>query len=115
MYIFDKKSPPVFQQVCKQLKSATEAENFSSPYDRIAAEIVIGAIRDWRVLVNRKAWIDRTPSPQCNFDEIRRFFRSQYCDFIMQNFSMTPEDVLMLLEGELQQATQKDNGKEEQK
>ena len=115
MYIFDKKRPPVFQQVRKQIKSATEAEDFSSPYDRLAAEIVMGAIRDWRLLINKKAWLDSYESPQCNFEEIRRFFCSQYCEFLMQNFSMTPEGVLMLLEGELQQAMQKDRAKEGKK
>ena len=116
MNIFEKKKP-VMPHVCTHIKPATDGEEFSSPWDRLAAEIVMGAIRDWRELVKSKAWLNKGASARqhiiVSFDEIRSFFRSQYCAFIMQNFSMSPENILTLLEHELQQAMEKDNWKEE--
>lgn len=112
--IFEKKKP-IFQHVCKKLEYATgtKQEEFDSPWDRLAAEIVIGAIHDWKHLIKSKAWLDNAPHLHhhviISFDEIRSFFRSSYCDFLMQNFSMTPEGVLMMLEEELREAMEKGN------
>lgn len=116
--IFEKKKP-VFDHACSHLKMSlatlqdTGAEDFSNPWDRLAAEIVMAAIRDWRTLVKRKAWRSKHVG-KCNFDEIRIFFRSSYCEFIMQNFSMPPEAILSLLESELREAMEKDDWKGEE-
>lgn len=79
----------------------------SNPIGMMAAEIVAGAIDDWRRLVKEKAWLDEIPSRYCNFDELRSFFKSEWCEFLMQNFSMQPHELLQLLEKELQEAKRK--------
>ena len=116
MYIFAK-NKPVFPHICTQVKASAEAQDFSSPYDRLAAEIVIAAIQDWRDLVKNKAWLDRNVVKKehtvVSFGEIRAFFRSEYCEFIMMNFPIAPEGILELLERELQEAMEKDNWKED--
>ena len=77
------------------------------PVERLAAEIVAAAVHDWRSLVRKKAWKDE-PKPNCNFTELRNFFKSDWCEFIMQNFEISPARILALLEKELQEAKQQD-------
>jgi hypothetical protein len=72
-------------------------------YTRIAAEIVIAAVRDWRDLVKREAW-DGGESKYCNFYELRQFFNSGWCAFLMKDFDIEPARILEILEAELQEA-----------
>lgn len=76
----------------------------SDPYGMLAAEIVAAAIDDWRGLIKAKAWLNEYPSRVCNFNELRIFFKSEWCEFLMQNFNFAPHDVLRRLEDELQEA-----------
>lgn len=77
------------------------------PYGLMAAEIVAGAIDDWRGLIRRKAWLDYNVKHNCNFDELRSFFNGEWCEYLMQNFAMKPTELLQLLEKELQEAKRK--------
>jgi hypothetical protein len=83
-----------------------EAMKTDEGYARLAAEIVILAIDDWRQLIARRAWDGRMYYMR-NFDELRRFFQSEYCDFLMMNFDIEPAALLELLEKELEEAKQK--------
>lgn len=78
------------------------------PYRRIAAEIIIGAISDWRLLIEKRAW-DKSylrlhDGNLLTFEAIRRFFNGEWCEFLMQFFSVEPARVLEQLEKELQEA-----------
>ena len=84
-----------------------EYEN--DPVGLLAAEIIIHAITDWRELVNRKAWLDKFPH-LVNFDELRAFFRGEWCAFLMLNWDIEPAAILAQLEAELQQAMEKAKG-----
>lgn len=79
----------------------------NNPVSRTAAEIVIHAITDWRELVKQKAWRDY-PSRNCNFEELRKFFKSDWCAFLMQGFDVEPARLLEVLEAELQEAMRKE-------
>ena len=93
------------------LNAQPESGHFESePHLRLAAEIVAGAIEDWRKLVKAKAWLD-TPQRYCNFDELRRFFKGEWCAFLLQHFETEPERILELLEAELENAMRKDGKK----
>lgn len=71
-------------------------------YSRLAAEIVIHAVQDWRDLVKGKR-------EGCgnNFTELRQFFQSGWCETLMENFDIEPAKLLDILEKELQEAEQK--------
>lgn len=79
----------------------------SNPIGMMAAEIVASAIDDWRGLIKQKAWLNGKVEHNRNFDELRIFFNSEWCEFLMQNFSMHPHELLQLLEKELQEAKRK--------
>jgi hypothetical protein len=72
-------------------------------FHRLAAEVVCGAIHDWRLLINRKAWLDYDTC-KVNFNALRLFFKSDWCSFLMQDFDIEPAAILDLLEKELQDA-----------
>lgn len=82
------------------------------PSHRLAAEIIIGAISDWRLLIERRAWekggISLHGAGYTTFAELRSFFRSEWCDFLMQFFNIDPARILEQLEKDLQQAIEKD-------
>lgn len=96
-------------------------------YKELAMEIVYYAVLDWRRLVKSKAWKkdhrQRTynywqiPSVRCNFDEIRDFFRSGWCDTILTTaqVSTSSERILELLEAELEEAKKADEKRERRK
>lgn len=83
-------------------------------YQRMAAEIVVGAIMDWRALIYKKAWLDVA---QCNrnFNELRLFFKSDWCAFLLQGFEMQPEKILEMLEAELRAAMENDEKRRKSK
>ena len=93
----------------------------------LALEIVYYAALDWRRLVKAKAWKKdykknvyhywQIPSVRCNFDELRKFFRSEWCDFLLtaNQVSTTGERILALLESELEEAMEKDEMLERRK
>lgn len=93
----------------------------------LALEIVHYAALDWRRLVKAKAWKKdyrkstyhywQIPSVRCNFDEIREFFQSDWCDLLLtaNQVSTTGERILALLEAELQEAIEQDERRERRK
>ena len=93
----------------------------------LALEIVWYAVIDWRRLVKAQAWKNdykkhtyhywQIPSIRCNFDEIREFFRSDWCDLLLSvnRVSTTGERILALLESELEEAIKQDERKERRK
>ena len=81
------------------------------PYRRIAAEIIIAAIEDWRKLIDRHAWVNDkycNTSAYMSFAAIRRFFNSDWCAFLMMYFNIEPERILEQLEKELHEAMAND-------
>ena len=80
----------------------------NNPTGMLAAEIVAKAVEDWRMLIQQKAWLPSVPiSQQCNFDEIRNFLRSQWCELLLLPCEMDQQKILEILEAELQEAQQK--------
>lgn len=72
----------------------------------LAATIVTKAIEDWRYLVETKAWRCAQANPNRNFNEIRVFFNSDWCNIIFDSLCIgtTPEEALEMLEKELEEA-----------
>lgn len=83
-----------------------ERKLYDDPIHFLSAYIVIGAVEDWRELIYKRVWEDPnyTPQKDCNFEEMRLFFKSEWCDYLMQDFDLNPLDVLKLLEQELAEA-----------
>lgn len=92
-----------------------KSEYVSDPVSLLCAEIVIHAIADWRELCKRRAWLDEAPNARCNFAELRIFFKSDWCAFIMQSFDVEPAVILEVLEKELQEAMQSNRKKKGKK
>lgn len=86
-------------------------------------EIVQRAVFDWRKLITAKAWkchhlnrienSDRLPNVLCNFDELRRFFKSDWCELILEcnQTSVSALKILSILEEELKDAIEKDEAR----
>jgi len=76
-------------------------------------------VLDWRKLVRARAWeVDwmnnkqdyyKIPNARCNFDELRTFFKSEWCDFLLSvnHVSTTSGAILKQLESELEEAKKK--------
>ena len=81
-------------------RELAESRYISDPIGLLAAQIVIYAVDDWRALIKQKAWLDAVNSRKhCNFTELRQFFRSDWCAFLMQNCeNIEPTKLLQLLE-----------------
>lgn len=87
-------------------------------------EVVNRAVLDWRLLIRAKAWKckrlypaqggnGKIPSYNCNFTELRNFFKSQFCELCLQmnHSSLNAPLILERLEAELAEAMMKDAGK----
>lgn len=91
----------------------------------LALEIVHRAVLDWRLLIQAKAWKyeklpavandGRVPHKYCNFKELRRFFKSDWCELILEGAEVTKETILKKLEAELAEAMEKDEQREARK
>ena len=69
----------------------------------LAAAIVAQAVVDWRKLIAGKK-----PTKECNYIELRNFFRSEYCELLLLPFpSITGKQILKLLQEELKDAHNK--------
>lgn len=80
----------------------------NDPVALLCSEIVIHAIVDWRMLIKSRAYLEPLPNANCNFDELRAFFKSSWCEFIMQKFEISTLRILEILEEELEEAKRKD-------
>ena len=96
-------------QIKGKLNAKSESGLFDcEPHLHLAAEIVAGAVADWRELIKRKAWKWEYQQRWCNFVELQLFFKSEWCAFLLQHFSIEPESILEKLEAELAEAMRKD-------
>ena len=88
-----------------------------------ALEIVNRAVLDWRLLIDAKAWKcaelnrvennGKVPNKYCNFTELRRFFKGEWCELILDANGTVPADrILAVLERELADAIAEDEKKE---
>lgn len=70
----------------------------TEPYRVLATEIVLQAIADWQSLcrLEKEYRVDRQQS--VNFTELQRFFRSDYCDLLLEGTGLTGEYILRELE-----------------
>ena len=87
----------------------------------LALEIVYYAALDWRRLVKARAWDAdskrgdyhewQLPNNRCNFTELRQFFRSDWCEFLLRvnHVATTGSRILALLEAELEEAMEEEN------
>lgn len=84
----------------------------------LATQIVLKAVDDWRLLVKSRAWHDKPsrknrgiPNKDCNFTEIRNFFKSQYAEELLSicDVNISPREILQKLEKELEEAMRKEN------
>lgn len=88
-------------------------------------EIVNRAVLDWRLLIQAKAWrynrlfpaqggCEKIPCYNCNFAELRDFFKSEWCQLCLQlnHSSVSAPTILEKLEAELAEAKAKYEGKE---
>lgn len=79
----------------------------SDPNGLLAMSIIMQAIADWRFLVKKRAWEIDYNSRYCSFDEMRNFFRGDWCAMLLIKTEWSGERILELLEAELQEAMQK--------
>lgn len=77
-------------------------------YKKLAVGIVVKAIEDWRVLIAARAWADGYELPNKNFEELREFFKSEYCELLLCWSTIKGVDILRLLEKELEEAIRED-------
>lgn len=68
--------------------------------------IVAQAVRDWRSLIMKRAWEVKRPNNTAvmGFEELRRFFRSDYALLLLVGSPLDPLDILDDLEEELARA-----------
>ena len=91
-------------------------------------EVVNRAVMDWRLLIQAKAWKCKRlyeakernmklPSYNCNFTELRNFFKSHFCELCLQmnHSSLNAPMILEKLEAELAEAMEEDAKREARK
>lgn len=83
-----------------------EAKSRDDFYARLAAEIIIHAVTDWRELCKGKRGTYGN-----NFTELRLFFNSAWCETLMTNFDIEPAQLLEALEKEYEEAIRKEQEK----
>lgn len=71
------------------------------------------AVLDWRMLIRKKAWKKDTTYKHSEkvfvtFDELRRFFKSDWAEFYTFGTKIEPLEILKLLEKELEEAKEKE-------
>ena len=85
------------------------------PIDRLRLAIIHRAVLDWDTLVRGKAWLGEQlyfnqALDKFNFTELRGFFKSDWCEMLMQNSeSYKPMTMLEILEQRLDKAMAKES------
>ena len=74
----------------------------------LATMIVVQAITDWRSIIKQRDFLERTPSRNKNLHELREFFNSEWCEFLMMFMGITPKQILNKLEMELEEAVKRE-------
>lgn len=86
----------------------------------LASAILERAVEDWRELIRKRAWLDRDapylasdpiPNSYCNFDELRAFFKGDWCEALCELVSdnVCSNTILKILEKELAEAKAKES------
>lgn len=70
----------------------------------LATMIVVQAINDWRDIIKNRDYLNKSQSPNKNLSELRLFFKSDWCKFLMMFMEITPQQILNKLEIELKEA-----------
>lgn len=89
---------------------ALEGDFYSNGIEALACEIVVQAIEDWKMLIRRKAWEngdwidDASKGLVMGFQELRVFFRSDWCELLLTGTEMTGDGILASLEDMLEAA-----------
>ena len=81
-----------------------EYEN--DPLGLFAAQIVIHAVEDWRELIRARAFENGNEQADCNLGELRMFFKSDWCELLLQRTCIEAAAILETLEAELVAAMQ---------
>lgn len=77
----------------------------------LATMIVVQAITDWKSIIKQRDFLDRKPNRYKNLNELREFFNSEWCKFLMMFMEITPKQILNQLEKELEEAVRKESKK----
>lgn len=82
----------------------------TNPWEDFGKEIVIQAVKDWIFLIKRKAWKnggyinDQHGGAKVTFTELRQFFKSNWCEFLLNGSDIRKEFILAQLEDMLESA-----------
>ena len=71
-----------------------------SPHRTLAADIVYKAVSDWQLLIKKRDWLNERPDARCNFTELRSFFKSEFCYFLLSGNAAAQRRILEGLERE---------------
>ncbi len=71
-------------------------------YEGLGCAIVEQAVHDWRYLISKNQRKRRVYGRLLSFTELRKFFKSRYCDLLL--LKSDPKKILAKLESELQEA-----------
>lgn len=64
-----------------------------NPARNAAAAIILKAVEDWESLCKGKK-----PQTDCNYNELRRFFKSEWADMLASELDLSAIDILRQLE-----------------
>ena len=67
-------------------------------YRELACAVIEQAVTDWRSMIEKEKQ-DRV-SLLYNYNELRRFFKSSWCELLMVHMPIPPADILKQLEEE---------------
>lgn len=79
----------------------SDSRRISDPWDELAKAIIHQAVLDWRYLISTGKDYERISFFPVSFDELRRFFKSEYCQLMIK---IDPESILRQLEKELDES-----------
>lgn len=79
----------------------SDSRRISDPWDELAKAIVHQAVVDWRHLISKGKVYRPIGFFPVNFNELRRFFKSDYCQLMIDT---DPESILRQLEKELDES-----------
>jgi hypothetical protein len=78
----------------------------ASPTRNVAAAIILKAVEDWQALCKGKK-----AKSDCNFPELRRFFKSEWAEMLASKLGLSAIALLQRLEKERKESEKKENAK----
>lgn len=78
-------------------------------YKELACAIIEQAVLDWRAMIEKEKC--HKASLLYNYNELRRFFNSDWCELLMVYMPIPPADILKHLEEERLNALERNNSK----